>query len=1203
MEKVMFSQHAINEMNFDAIKHDEQQQYNNISEDFMFDKNLEYLYVVLRSNLEFQRQFFDDEEIITSIPAIQQLTQFPLNFFIDISDDNEFIIINYFQKGFCIIDIQDIEKPQVLQIMVEQSEISKNALIGKNKNEEHFIFHLTQKKLKIFKQKNHEQVKATFNLIPHVFNTHQMYKYVHQGDQKMPWRIEYHNKLDLMFLGYALDGFLIFNISSPLNPQLIKIYDEFVNIDEPYMVDALAMHPKYDDILVVGKSLDGVYTFNISDPYNPIKIGKAPIQGDTDDVLFFNLDSNFIITASGLQGCAIVNITNLTNPTVVGLSEVIDYTLEEVVLSRDDKYAFGAGRDFGIYIYNVEDKSNILLINQVQIGGGEGIKISKLQEGNILFLAANIFGLFIFDATDPYNLKLISQVFVGGATSKLNLNYDESFIIVSSNYENQVAIVNIESLENPYITQTLMEEGLSLWDAKITKDQKYLCALHDNGFYMIPISLKEAIIQEAYFKQQVINLNSPLYIGQQIDIYMYNYEQPQNKKIVQVYEYYDKQLQNLDDRDIFTQSLSQLTVNLNVVPGHRVYVFEERMKILESDFNMINGTLNKVLASQIYQDLRDSQYMDTNKLPQVQNSLNLNITSNSDIIQTFAKEVSLTIILDQNYSQFVYNDYDSVILSYSNFQSQIDISGFLQYVNQLLVQGIRYHNIHNSNENNKQQVQIVIKDDLDQQINKTYDLTNLSFLKKNKPVQLKYNLQDQVEQQHKNGDVIIGEAFDIKLSQNSFKDEDDKNLVYSLVIHSLGSKIYDLEVTQLTQFDYFSINFIKSSLRIEINSDPAIYKKNMVLILEASDAQKQKTTSLSHTLDFFFEPSDRSKIDKQGLELCLQQIIGDQIQQKDIQQDNFLFDMISMKLYYNQLRLNKNAHQIYKSLKKIAIKNGYYKKDWFMYYVKIECKFEVTSTQPFPICSIILQKFYESLIDCTKEFKSFNLDYYIQNDPDQNPDFSLKNEIEKSVNKMITQSELKKSNSITFFTLYNSMKLHLIKQALISRTLGVKYQKFLQYSSGITINARQQNIHKVQTYQQREQNSKIFSKFLKFFNMDWQQLPMSQNQLLGEYFISKCHRDILEIERIKPFRKEDTHFKLRIYSKFGYILQEFIIQQDNDAVDSDILSMASKHLKENNMYSSRQQVSENYREVMTNLISKRETVDQMDDKIGNQGIK
>lgn len=71
----------------------------------------------------------------------------------------------------------------------------------------------------------------------------------------------------------------------------------------------------------------------------------------------------------------------------------------------------------------------------------------------------------------------------------------------------------------------------------------------------------------------------------------------------------------------------------------------------------------------------------------------------------------------------------------------------------------------------------------------------------------------------------------------------------------------------------------------------------------------------------------------------------------------------------------------------------------------------------------------------------------------------------------------------------------------------------------------------------RNKRNKVIDTLLKFINFDWEYIPFSQNNPLPEYLQFKYHRDILEINRIKPFRKED---KVKLYFIF-YIFIYFYI--------------------------------------------------------------
>lgn len=146
---------------------------------------------------------------------------------------------------------------------------------------------------------------------------------------------------------------------------------------------------------------------------------------------------------------------------------------------------------------------------------------------------------------------------------------------------------------------------------------------------------------------------------------------------------------------------------------------------------------------------------------------------------------------------------------------------------------------------------------------------------------------------------------------------------------------------------------------------------------------------------------------------------------------------------------------------------------------------------------------------------------------------------------------------------------------IISAAIGIESPKFLEYSSGISIYTNVDNIQKVVALVKKRPKFKILDKFLKYINKDWNQIPFSHNNPLPEYLEFKFHRSVLEILRIKPFRKEDKvkflfifsqkitifpffqEFKLRIISKQGFILKEIWIRQSSLKSDQDPLQTYS----------------------------------------------
>lgn len=114
---------------------------------------------------------------------------------------------------------------------------------------------------------------------------------------------------------------------------------------------------------------------------------------------------------------------------------------------------------------------------------------------------------------------------------------------------------------------------------------------------------------------------------------------------------------------------------------------------------------------------------------------------------------------------------------------------------------------------------------------------------------------------------------------------------------------------------------------------------------------------------------------------------------------------------------------------------------------------------------------------------------------------------------------------------------------IISAALGLTKPSFLEYSSGISLYSKVEKIQKVVALVKKRPNSNnIFDKFLHLINQDWEYIPFSQNNPLPEYLEFKFHRNVLEVIRIKPFRKNDKEFKLRIISKYGLILKEIILK-------------------------------------------------------------
>lgn len=181
---------------------------------------------------------------------------------------------------------------------------------------------------------------------------------------------------------------------------------------------------------------DGFDIFDISNPFNPSKVGDLEIENGAFGISV--IDNLAFVSAQGL-GLVIANITDKTEPVIISQTTVGGLATRTFI---DGDYAYVAAYENGLKIVNISDiTSPILVGSYYDTGRTDYIWVN----GNYAYLANANVGLEILDISDKVNPSRIRTMFLGGTT---DLHRCGDLLFVST-YESSVFVLNISTASNP----------------------------------------------------------------------------------------------------------------------------------------------------------------------------------------------------------------------------------------------------------------------------------------------------------------------------------------------------------------------------------------------------------------------------------------------------------------------------------------------------------------------------------------------------------------------------------------------------------------------------------------------------------------------------------------------------------------------------------------------------------------------------------
>ncbi|MHA1185558.1 MAG: LVIVD repeat-containing protein [Candidatus Heimdallarchaeota archaeon] len=337
---------------------------------------------------------------------------------------------------------------------------------------------------------------------------------------------------DIAYLADGSNGLIILNVSSPENPVKIGHYSSegitnivvknnlafyfdvsYINIIDlsdvcnPTFISKIGFHPSSgnsindfaikDNYLFLSSS--DLITFDISDPYNPIEVGRLEnyytIQTAIIEDLFFCI--RYETSPIGLKyNLSILNIENPLAPIFVGecVFEEADTYIQSMVVSHSFAYV---ATDEKIIAINIIDETSPVYAGEIEIYSlGSSTKKLELQSiGDIPYYDALVFcadfnkGLMIFNFSSLSNPSLISQHNTGYQAQSLYTTESFAYICSTKDYFSHSSSLEIVSLQNP-VSPVLVGRYLSegtITDVIVHQNLAFLALTNDPSDHSLEI--------------------------------------------------------------------------------------------------------------------------------------------------------------------------------------------------------------------------------------------------------------------------------------------------------------------------------------------------------------------------------------------------------------------------------------------------------------------------------------------------------------------------------------------------------------------------------------------------------------------------------------------------------------------------------------------------------------------------------------------
>ncbi|EAS06948.2 hypothetical protein TTHERM_00976520 (macronuclear) [Tetrahymena thermophila SB210] len=789
-----------------------------------------------------------------------------------VSKDEKYIYTQFSSQGIIIYDItqQILKTFQTIQIKGESDFIALN-------DKENLIFFSGTLQFQIYIKSNTNNILLDRpNILSNIVQSYDInfYKDTTYVNPDISCIVD--TNKGIVFLTRITQGIVV------LQRQPQGILKEIIQLEKNVQYQYV-MKFKYfitESLMYVTKGPAGLSVMDFTNPATPVYIQNNLTFGVKSPFFYF-MDCNYQETmcyiSSTQTGVVLIDISDKRNPKLLSIFNsnnlsIGSQTISQSVFMRNKSILFSSTQTYGIIVLDLTEKSNPKLISSLFTNEASGPLLTS--DDKYLIISSTYKGLIICDTSDLTQLKIISTVqLIGGLIQGLFMS-NEKYVVIPSYEEPAFYLIDIQDKLNPILLQTWKKQTPGNYiDVCIGQDENdgYLTS----DIPLVSINLKSQIIFYQFTYQittlqgtnqqtyQEIDSTQPIYVGQQLNMYVFPLYSENQVIIKSVYSYEDYILQPLQSWIRFSSAQNLLKINVvkdslsqnsqgQYVETTINLVFQTFLKLTSSSFvNSYLGIDSSLSAKILNQcqllglvDVQNTVAQDFD--PRVSLKLDITSISSADFqatltpdklqdINTAIKYVlqhsivyypiqlqispSLKLNID-NPQQYIYSLQSQVTIYVSvanisqgkfvenNYSGVLSI--FSQYQNEIKIEG----DINNVNQALLKKIkfysmvpqdQIVfnvqVSDGVNYDIFYTFSYQQISFITEQAKVQLKSgaSLQNDLASKIPDSSIYILEAFYYQVSSDLYYGDSSTSLYYSAQILD-GDQYVEIPVNFWLQF-------------------------------------------------------------------------------------------------------------------------------------------------------------------------------------------------------------------------------------------------------------------------------------------------------------------------------------------------------------------------------------------------------------------
>ncbi|MFH1701234.1 MAG: hypothetical protein ABIE07_11675 [Candidatus Zixiibacteriota bacterium] len=234
---------------------------------------------------------------------------------------------------------------------------------------------------------------------------------------------------------------------------------DITNPYDPAYVTTIEMHQASDIVLngttlFAKSSFDGLYSYNVSDPSNPVLLTQEfPILFESD----LKIANDLLLASSGKN-----EIYDISDPVNITLISEIKTGENNYDVTVSGNYAYIAQEYSGMTIVDITNPlSPQIVSNYSIIGRAHEVKIID----NLAYLTSSS-GLDIIDISDPMNPLKVGQYIDSDTTSSEEFTIINDIAYITA-FPYCMDIVDVSNPAAPNLIASYTPSGVTRWDTKI----------------------------------------------------------------------------------------------------------------------------------------------------------------------------------------------------------------------------------------------------------------------------------------------------------------------------------------------------------------------------------------------------------------------------------------------------------------------------------------------------------------------------------------------------------------------------------------------------------------------------------------------------------------------------------------------------------------------------------------------------------------